>query len=272
MTPAATDRLHANDVEPLLPTRWLGKPYHYFEETGSTNTVASDLARDGAAEGTIVVAEAQMRGRGRLGRTWISPAYQNLYLSVILRPRIPSGLISQVSLMAGVAACESVREWCPATIKWPNDVLTKGRKIAGILAEVGGEGPSRFVVLGIGVNLNSEREAFPLELRDKATSVRIQTGAVVDRPRFLARLLSHLESRYDQLQHQGFGPITEAWCAESALIGQVVRVEEPTGQVSGVVLGLGADGALRLRLASGVEHRVVTGDVVVGEQVNSNRQ
>jgi BirA family biotin operon repressor/biotin-[acetyl-CoA-carboxylase] ligase len=272
MTPAITDRLRPSDVAPLLTTRWLGRHYHYCEETASTNSAASELARDGAAEGTVVVAEAQTRGRGRLGRAWVSPAYQNLYLSVILRPHIPSGLISQVSLMAGVAACEAMREWCPATIKWPNDILVAGRKLAGILAELEGEGPARFVVLGIGVNLNSGAGDLPPELRDKATSIRIETGAPVDRPRFLARILSHLEVRYDQLQHEGFGPIAEAWGAESALIGQTIRVEEPTGQVSGVVIGLDADGALRLRLESGAEHRIVAGDVtVVGGYPEINR-
>ena len=261
MTPATSDRLHPSAVEPLLTTRWLGRRYHYLEETGSTNTVAGDLARQGTAEGTVVVAEAQTRGRGRLGRAWVSPAHQNLYLSLILRPHLPSEHISQLSLMAGVAACETVREWCPATIKWPNDILIEGRKVAGILAELEGEGAARFVVLGIGVNLNSERAAFPAELHGKATSIRIETGVAVDRPRFLARLLGRLEARYDQLRQQGFAPIAEAWCAQSALIGQTIRVDAPAGQVSGVVLGLDADGALRLRLASGAEHRLVAGDV-----------
>ena len=154
--------LTAAAIAPHLQTRWLGRELHCFAELDSTNTTARELAAAGAADGTVVIADAQRRGRGRLGRAWASPPGTNLYLSVraALRRCRWSGS-SQISLLAGVAACETVREWCAAEIKWPNDVLVGGRKVAGILAEMDGAGPQRVVILGIGVNLNADARGFP---------------------------------------------------------------------------------------------------------------
>lgn len=250
-------------VREHLRTRRFGCELHCFAEVDSTNTVARDLARRGAAEGTVVIADAQTRGRGRLGRSWVSPRGRNLYLSLVVRPNLPDAFVPRLGIAAGVAVCEAVREWCPATIKWPNDVLVAGRKVAGLLIEAESEGPSRFLILGIGVNLNADATDFPPELRDKAGSIRMATAALVDRQRFAARLLTRLEERLDQLRRQGFAPIAAAWQTLSDMIGAEITVDEPSGRVSGVVLGLDDDGALRLRLRSGSEHRVVAGDVTI---------
>lgn len=246
-----------------LTTQRFGRELQCFEEVGSTNTVARDLARAGATEGTVVIADAQTQGRGRLGRTWVSPAGRNLYMSVVLRPRLPDTRLGQVSLVAGVATCEAVREWCDALLKWPNDVLAAGRKVAGLLIESEGEANNRFLILGIGVNLNTTRDDFPEELRDKAGSLRMATDAPVERERFTASLLGHLERRYDALHVHGFEPLRARWESLSTLVGAQICVEEPAGRVEGVALGLDDDGALRLRLSSGAEHRVVAGDVTV---------
>ncbi|MGH7787004.1 MAG: biotin--[acetyl-CoA-carboxylase] ligase [Candidatus Binatia bacterium] len=258
-----SDRLTAERIAPHLDTRWLGRALHVHDELDSTNTTARELAAAGAADGTVVIAEAQRRGRGRLGRTWVSPAGKNLYLSVVLRSDLPVDRLSQISLLAGVATCETVSEWVAAAIKWPNDVLVAGRKVAGLLAEMDGAGAARAVVLGIGVNLNSTAEDFPDELRDKAGSLRLATGEVVDRARFAGRLLTRLEVRYEQLRRTGFAAVAEAWRQQSNLIGRAIRVQEPGQIVAGTVLGIDEDGALRLRRADGSEHRVVAGDVTV---------
>jgi BirA family biotin operon repressor/biotin-[acetyl-CoA-carboxylase] ligase len=257
--------LSSATITTLLTTVRFGRSLHCFEEVDSTNTVARDLARQGAAEGTVVIAEGQTRGRGRLGRSWVSPPGRNLYLSIVVRPDLPDALLPGLSIVAGVAACEAVREWWQATIKWPNDVLVDGRKVAGLLIEAEGEGAGRFLILGIGVNLNAGAEDFPPELRDKAGSIRMATGAFVDRARFTARLLEHLERRYDQIRTEGLASIRAAWEELSDMIGREIRVDEPGGRVTGIVLGLDDDGALRLRLASGAEHRVVAGDVTVAD-------
>jgi BirA family biotin operon repressor/biotin-[acetyl-CoA-carboxylase] ligase len=246
-----------------LRTRALGRALHIFPELDSTNTTAREMGATGAPHGTVVIADAQRRGRGRMGRAWASPAGKNLYLSVLLRCELPVDRLAQISLLAGVAACETVRAWCAADIKWPNDILVGGRKVVGILAEMDGSGPSRAIVLGIGVNLNAALEDFPAELRDKAGSVLIASGTPVDRAEFAARLLNNLEVRYEQWRRDGFAPIAAVWREMTPLIGQPIRVQEPGAVVEGTVVDIGADGALRLRLADGREHQVVAGDVTV---------
>ena len=250
-------------LAPHLETGWLGRALHCFAELDSTNTTARELAAQGAVHGTVVIADAQRAGRGRLGRAWASPAGKNLYLSAVLRCDLATERLPQISLLAGVAVCETVREWCAAEIKWPNDVLAGGRKVAGILTEMEGATTGRIVVPGIGVNLNSELDDFPAELRDKAGSVRLVAGAAVDRARFTARLLSNLEVRYEQWRRDGFAPIAAAWRGLAPLIGRHIRVQEPGRMVEGTVIDIADDGALRLRLADGGEHRVVAGDVTV---------
>jgi BirA family biotin operon repressor/biotin-[acetyl-CoA-carboxylase] ligase len=163
-----------------------------------------------------------------------------------------------------VAACETIREWCPAAaIKWPNDVLLEGRKTAGILSELEQAGGQRAVVLGIGVNLNSARGDFPDELRDKATSLQLAGGVDVDRARFAGRLLTVVERCYELWRREGFAPIAGRWRALAPLVGRRIYVAEPSGTVEGEVLALDDDGALRLRRDDGTEHRVVAGDVTV---------
>ena len=255
--------LTADTIAPHLDTRWLGRALQGFAELDSTNTTAREMAEAGAGHGTVVIADAQRQGRGRLGRSWASPAGKNLYLSAVLRCELPVERLTQVSLLAGVAVCETVREWCAAEIKWPNDVLSGGRKVAGILVEMDGTGPQRVLIVGIGVNLNTALDDFPEELRDKAGSLSLVSGAPVDRARFAGRLLGHLELRYEQCLRDGFAPIAAAWRELTPLIGRHIRVQEPGATVEGTVLGLADDGALRLRLPDGREHRVVAGDVTV---------
>ena len=259
-----TAPLSAAAIRGHLGTSWLGREIVCRDEVDSTNTLARDLGRGGATHGTVVIAEAQNAGRGRLGRGWVSPPGRNLYLSVVLRPVVAPEEVSQLTLVAGVATCEAVREWCPdARIKWPNDVLVGGRKVVGILCEmeVGDAGP--MVIAGIGVNLNAALEDFPEELRDKAGSLAIALGKRIDRARFTARLLDRLEQRLDRFAGRGFADVASAWETLSGMVGESVRVQQPGGIVEGRVLGLDADGALRLAAPSGVEHRVVAGDVTV---------
>lgn len=246
-----------------LQTRWLGRALHVFPELDSTNTTVREMGVNGAADGTVVIADAQRKGRGRLGRKWESPAGTNLYLSALLRCDLPVDRLAQISLLAGVAAAETVREWCAAEIKWPNDVLAGGRKVAGILAEMDGSGGQRVVILGIGVNLNTALEDFPPALRDKAGSLRMATGTEIDRARFAARLLNNLEVRYEQWRRDGFAPIAAVWRDLAPMIGRFIRVQEPGAVVEGTVVDIDDDGALRLRLVDGSSHRVVAGDVTV---------
>jgi BirA family biotin operon repressor/biotin-[acetyl-CoA-carboxylase] ligase len=257
--------LSVDDLRRACVALRFGREIRYFESVISTNTVAHQLAIDGAAEGTVVIAETQSQGRGRRGRTWASPAYRNLYLSLVLRPPIPVASAPQVGLVAGLAVAETAREWAAAVaIKWPNDVLVGGRKAAGVLTEMEAEDDRvRFVVLGVGVNLNSTPEDFPAELHDKAISLCSAADAPVDRVRFAGRLLSQLEQRYDLFLRAGFAAIRPLWEGLSCLTGRYVQIEGAGEHCAGVVSGLDGEGALRLRQPGGQEIRVVTGDVTV---------
>lgn len=247
-----------------LGTKWVGRRLHHLPETGSTNDVARELARAGAPAGTLVVAERQTRGRGRLGRRWESPASLNLYLSLVLRPPLEADRPTQIPLVAGLATCEALRRWTSAMLKWPNDVLIAGRKAAGILAEAetGGSKPPA-LVLGIGVNVNAGGEDFPPELRTTATSLRIAVGHPLDRAQVLVAVLDQLERWYERWARDGFAPLVPEWCARTAMLGRKVRVTAAAEVLEGVAVGLDESGALRLRDRHGREVAVRAGDVAL---------
>ncbi len=275
----AEDRLDAASVLPRLTTRWLARSYHWLDETDSTNRVALDLGRSGAAHGTTVVAEAQRAGRGRLGRSFFSPAYRNLYTSIVLRHPTQGTRAGTLVFAAAIAVAEAVEAELDALgkphdaleIKWPNDVLLGGLKTSGILVETTGTEPGRFSVLGIGVNLNVEREEFPQEFRARATSLAAFLGAPVDRVGFAARLYGKLENQLERHERGGFGALRAAFEERFRMIGRRVRVSSgPASAVSdereGVVLGIAGDGALLLRREDGGEERVLAGDVTIAKE------
>lgn len=258
----------ASILSQLLTTQSFGKPLHFFPTIDSTNIYAARLAREGASEGTAVIADEQTGGKGRLGRSWVSPPGVNLYLSLLLRPTVAASVAPQLNLLAAVAVAEAIIEVCRLTpaIKWPNDVLIDGKKVCGILAEMQTEGKElRSVVLGIGVNINAPLSAFPPELHDKASSLLLAGGKAVDRAAFAAALLTHLEKLYVLWIEQGFPALRSAWEHHaSGLLGKKISVAALEGIVSGIVLGLDTDGALLLHEEqTGTQRRVLAGDVTV---------
>ena len=206
------DRLYAQEIQLGLDTGWLAQRIEHLEETESTNQLAFDLGRDGAPAGTTVIAESQTAGRGRLGRSFFSPAHQNLYTSILLRP---TGSISDTPtliLAAAVAVADTVAEFVgdesAVEIKWPNDVMIRRRKTSGILMESSAEGTRiSFAVLGIGINLNVDREIFPEEFRRLATSLSSELGHPVDRIAFARRLFENLEMQLDRHARGGFDAV-----------------------------------------------------------------
>ncbi len=255
-------------------TRLLGRPLRFLDTIDSTNTSAAKLAREGAAEGTIVIADAQTGGRGRLGRSWISPPGVNLYLSVILRPRKPPSAAPQLSLLASVAVSEAIARQTQLvpSIKWPNDVLVSGKKVCGILTEMQANGSQlRSVIVGIGVNINAPLASFPEELQDTASSLFLMRGEPIDRAAFTVRLLTHLEKLYVLWLEEGFPAVGAAWEGyASELLGKPITVTAPEGRISGTVRGIDRDGALLVESVSpegpsSRVRRVLTGEVTVVE-------
>ena len=257
------DRLGELEVRPLLNTHDVGQALHWYEEVGSTNDVAKELAEEGALHGEVVIAERQSAGRGRRGRSWSSPPRKNLYLSVVLRPDLPPARAPEVTLLAAVAVCQAVRRAgvASAAIKWPNDVLASGRKLAGVLTEMAAEVERvQWLVVGIGVNVNAAAGDFPDELRELATSLLIERGDPVPRALFAAALLTALEEWLDRHAAEGFAPVRAAWREMSDTLGREVRVRVGSADLVGLAEDVDETGALLVRTASGLE-RVVAGDV-----------
>ena len=257
------DRLGELEVRPLLNTHDVGQALHWYEEVGSTNDVAKELADEGALHGEVVIAERQSAGRGRRGRSWSSPPRKNLYLSVVLRPDLPPARAPEVTLLAAVAVCQAVRRAgvASAAIKWPNDVLASGRQLAGVLTEMAAEVERvQWLVVGIGVNVNAAADDFPDELRELATSLLIERGDPVPRALFAAALLTALEEWLDRHAAEGFAPVRAAWREMSDTLGRQVRVRVGTADLVGLAEDVDETGALLVRTASGLE-RVVAGDV-----------
>lgn len=255
--------LSAARIRELLRAERFGKTVHYFAELDSTNVEAWRRAERGAAEGELVIADAQRRGKGRLGRSWHSPAGLNLYFSLVLRPEIPPTRAPQITLTAAVALAETVRDLgAEPEIKWPNDLLVGGKKLAGILAESSCEGARLiFIVLGIGINVNVPEGSWPPELRGRATSLLAATGAPFDRALVLSRLLERLEECYREFLGRGLASLALRWERFFGLKGKRVRADLLDRTVCGTALGLDSDGALLLREDTGGERRIIAGEI-----------
>jgi BirA family biotin operon repressor/biotin-[acetyl-CoA-carboxylase] ligase len=269
---AVPDRLYPEEIHEGLATRWLARDLRWFDAADSTNRVALEWARAGAVHGATVVAESQSAGRGRLGRSFFSPAYLNLYSSSVLRPTSSTAEAPAWILAAAVGVADAVARTVPdpgdVEIKWPNDVLLGGRKTCGILMEMGAEAARvQHLVMGIGVNLNVPREDFPDEFRAQATSLASHVGRRVDRVAFARDLYACLEDVLDGIAAGGFDAVRPRFEARFRMTGRRVRVlETGGGGFEGCVLGIDGDGALRLERADGTAQRVVAGDVTLAKE------
>lgn len=265
------DRLTPLELSPLLSSREIGRVIHFREELSSTNELAFKLAQEGASHGEVVIAETQTKGKGRRGRSWVSSPGQNLTCSTILRPELPPHRAPELTLVAAVALCETLREAGAkdAKIKWPNDVQIGGKKVAGILTELSAEADRvHFVIVGIGVNLNMPPEELPEDLRPVATTLAEARGQRVPRALFTAALLRNFEDWLERHAETGFGPVREAWKDYSSTLGQEVLVKTERTELRGVAQDIDEAGALVIRTADGSLERILAGDV---EQIRPRR-
>jgi BirA family transcriptional regulator, biotin operon repressor / biotin---[acetyl-CoA-carboxylase] ligase len=244
----------------------IGGCLHFFPVLDSTNTTAYQLAAGGAAEGEAIIADAQSRGRGRLERVWQSPPGRNLYVSIILKPPLAPSAAPQITPMAGVAVAELLAPYCPGqvAIKWPNDILISGKKACGILTEMkASSGTVDFVILGIGININMNRDDFDPALRDTATSLKIETGAVVDRLSIAGRLFESLEKWYNVLTRDGFPGIRHRFLDYNDMVGRRIQVAFHQRTEIGEVIGIDDDGTILMRDEEGAVRRVSAGDITI---------
>ena len=257
-----------SEIKKHLTAETVGEGLFVYEEVGSTNDVLRKLISDGAvSDGAVVVSDSQTEGRGRLGRRWISPAGRNLYLSALFCPEVSPQESSVFTFLASCALIEVFSRYgISATIKWPNDILVGGKKISGVLTELGtSDGVVDYLVIGIGVNLNLSEESIRREMEDiseKTTSLSILLGEDISRERFCAELINLLDRFYGEFRRLGTRVIVDMWIERWGFMGEEISVDVSGEVIRGVVERVDGNGFLYLRTDEGDLRRVIAGDTV----------
>jgi BirA family biotin operon repressor/biotin-[acetyl-CoA-carboxylase] ligase len=255
------DKLLVNDIKNGLNTKLIGKEIYCFDVLATTMETAFQFGIDHAKEGAVICAETQTKGKGRLGRHWASPEGSGLYFSVILRPTLSSTEVSRLTLLSAVAVAEAIRKvtGLDAQIKWPNDILIKGKKVCGILTELNGDIERvRFVVVGIGINVNAALNRLP----ENATSLKAQTGSKVNRIELFREVLRSMDEWYAKLTRDGFDEMIERWKELSFTIGRKIKINDHHVTVEGQAVGLDEYGGLLIKKSDGSIVRKMSGDVL----------
>ncbi|HMM68851.1 MAG TPA: biotin--[acetyl-CoA-carboxylase] ligase [Gudongella oleilytica] len=261
---SSPDIINYDEVKGELTASLIGKKLIHFQSVGSTNDKAKELAVK-AEEGTVIVAEEQTSGKGRLGRSWSSPGRKGIYASIILKPDMEPFNAAKLTLL-GAAAVALALEDCgiESQIKWPNDIIINGKKAAGILTEMSSElGIVNYIILGIGINVNQSVEELPPELMDRATSLMIAAGKAIQRKHLLAQVLNRLDELYAQFKETGDIDQALDICRErSAVIGKDIIVVQGRKQRPGHAVSINHDGELMVRFDEGLE-QVISGEVSI---------
>ncbi len=256
------DKLLPLEIGQGLRPRYLKGPIHHFPVAASTNDLAKELGARGAPEGTLVVAEGQTAGRGRLGRRWESPPGLGIYASVLLRPPLPPAEMPQLTLTTAVAAVRALRRATGLTlgVKWPNDLLLAGKKVGGILTEMDAEiDQIRFLVVGLGLNVNNA--GFPADLKSTATSLALAAGRTFPRLPILKAWLEEFDALYGCFLNRQFAEILEEWKSYTVTLGQWVTVRQGGQEITGLAVEVAGDGALLLKTDAGPLVRVISGEL-----------
>lgn len=251
-----------NGIAPAV----IGRQIHCFTEADSTNRIAKELALKSVPDGTLVIADYQTAGRGRLDRRWIAPAGTSLLCSLVLHPPLELHAAGRVVMTAAVAVCRAIADICPVEpgIKWPNDIYLNGKKVCGILSECAADGDRiAYAVVGIGINVNFDPGQM-FEISAVATSLRAACGRPVSRLLLLQRLIIHLDALYCRLRDDGFPELTDLWRQSSCILGRPVTVTGDAVALSGIARDFTADGHLLLEDAAGELHTILCGDVSLG--------
>lgn len=250
------------EIKRGLKTNIIGHDIHYFNEVDSTNEVAKYLAEDGAEEGTVVVAEIQNKGKGRRGKTWISPP-GGIWMSIILRPEIPPHRASQLTLVTGVVVAKTIKEELniDVGIKWPNDILIGNKKVSGILTEVNATMDKvNYLVVGIGIDMNVDVPMLPSDLQKGATSLKNELDTEINGALLVQKFLLNFENIYNDFKEDKFPDILNEWRAMSSTIGTSVEVRTRGKRVQGYAVGINKEGILVLEMEDGSLRKMISGE------------
>jgi BirA family transcriptional regulator, biotin operon repressor / biotin---[acetyl-CoA-carboxylase] ligase len=258
------ETITADEIRLGLKTKFIGKNIHYEESVESTQKIAHRLAYEDVPEGTVIIAEEQTTGRGRMDRKWHSPKYTGIWMSLILRPNIALTKAPQLTLLTAVAIVQAIEEITDLTpeIKWPNDILLNGKKVTGILTELQAEADRiHSIIIGIGINVNQSNGDFPIELQKIATSLLIEKRETISRADLIKAIFTKMEKLYLLFLDQGFLPIKLLWESYAVSIGKSITARTITHTIVGKALGITDEGVLKIEDESGVLHHVYSADI-----------
>lgn len=257
------DRLYPWEVDRYRNTTILGKRIIHLENVDSTNIAAFKLALAGEPEGTCVIAESQSKGKGRLGRKWFSPIEKNIYLSVVARPQVHPSVVYPITFLSSLAVYDTIEALTgeKPTLKWPNDVLMNGRKVCGTLLELSTEADMvRFVIIGMGFNVNMDADELDDEIRQKASSLAMETKKLYERALVCGMLLSNLEKYYLRFKQEGEREICRVWEERASIKGKYMEINQMGESYKGVAEGIDNDGAILLNIDGKIK-KIIAGDV-----------
>ncbi|MBO9128220.1 biotin--[acetyl-CoA-carboxylase] ligase [Bacillus sp. 165] len=259
------DKVTGNEIQLGLQTSFIGRNVYYEDTVDSTQKIAAGLAYEGVSEGTVVVAEQQTSGRGRLSRKWYSPKGTGIWMSIILRPAIPTQNAPQLTLLAAVSVAQAIEEaGVSVSIKWPNDILINGKKAVGILTELQAEADKiNAVIIGIGINVNQKQEDFAEEIQTIATSLAIEKGTKLARAELMQSIFYHMERLYQQYLDKGFQIVKLLWESYAISIGKTITARTVTQTLTGIAKGITEDGVLMLEDESGNIHYIHSADIEI---------
>ena len=259
------DTIAEEEVASRLQTERMGRQIRYFSRIDSTNQYAKRIAEEGAPDGTLIIADEQTAGKGRSGRTWVTPPAEAIAFTLLLRPKLSPDRISMVTLVMGLAVTNAVNSLygVSAGIKWPNDVVIKGRKLCGILTEMSAEVRQvNYIVIGVGINANLT--SFPEEIREIATSLKLEMGRDINRAELIARVMTEFERLYAEFEAQGdLGAVMQEYNELCLNAGSKVRVLDPNGEYTGTSRGINSMGELLVETEDGKMQEVYAGEVSV---------
>lgn len=261
------DVLSPSEIQPLLHTNYIGREIIYLESVASTNTFAKKAAEEPFQEGTVIIADEQSAGRGRLGRLWVSPKGKGIWMSIMLKPDILPSDAPKLTIAAAYAVSKALLRCCQldARIKWPNDIVAGGKKLCGILTEMSAEADEiKHVIIGIGINANMEYEDFGTEISSIATSIRLEKGSAVSRKSVAAAVLNELEEVYEVFAREGsIKPFLEEYKSKSAVLGKMIRVISKKEEIIGLAKDISEEGHLLVKLEDGTIKEILSGEVSV---------
>lgn len=263
---SSPDILTFEEIKNFINTKYIGENILHYDSIGSTNSKAKELAETGCAHGTVVISEEQTSGRGRLGRNWVSPKYKGIWMSIILRPNITTQNASQITLIGAAAAQKAIMKMGVKTsIKWPNDIIINGKKVCGILTEMSGEiDHINYLVMGIGINVNLEAEDIPMELKDVATSLKLESGKFMDRKLLVANILNIFEELYYDFVENGNIKETIDVCRKnSMLLSKEIQLVSRGEIRIAKAIDISDAGELLVENEQGIIEYIVSGEVSI---------